>query len=258
MEIVVVRSGRATHRMRSGSWAIGSGSVVLVRPGQWHAYDDPVDFSIWNLYIPQSTLSGELAALRSHPVAAAYTSARVRANDGRDGAPGPRVDLGSVEPYFQALSAPSNGEDRSLARLGQLLVLLEALAPALAPVKPGIQGAPPHPAVLRATGLLDADPGRPWTLRELADGAHVSAAYLCRLFSRELGISPLHYLERHRLERGAQFLLEGDLSVAEISAATGWSDSNYMARRFRATYGMSPTRYRAEFQHRRKWGRDHA
>jgi AraC family transcriptional regulator, L-rhamnose operon transcriptional activator RhaR len=95
-------------------------------------------------------------------------------------------------------------------------------------------------------------PDHPWTLPELADRVHVSASYLCRLFGRELSISPLHYLERHRLELTAQLLLEGDLSIGQISACAGWPDTNYMTRRFRAAHGMAPTRYRSEFQHRSK------
>ena len=57
MEIVVVKTGAAVHRMRSGASRISPGSVLVIRPGQWHAYDEPEDFRIWNLYIPTKTLS---------------------------------------------------------------------------------------------------------------------------------------------------------------------------------------------------------
>jgi AraC family L-rhamnose operon transcriptional activator RhaR len=274
MEIVLVKSGRAIHRTRSGPWPIRTGSVLLVRPGQWHAYDDPRDFTIWNLYIPQNTLSGELAALRSHPVLAAYTAARGASASTRsapantDAAVGPDTDdeerarnearLAALEPHLRALAVAPGRAGRSLARFGHLLVVLDTLAPSLTPAGLSGRGGEPHSAVLAATELLDGDPARAWALTELAALVHVSASYLCRLFTRELGISPLHYLERLRLERSAQLLLEGDLSVAEISAQSGWSDSNYMARRFRAAYGMSPTRYREVFQRRRVWARDPA
>ena len=94
MEIVVVVAGTAVHRTRSGSSRISVGTALLVRPGQWHAYDDPKDFQIWNVYIPTETLGGELAGLRSHPVLAAFTSASVAT--GR--APGPGSS-GSRRPY---------------------------------------------------------------------------------------------------------------------------------------------------------------
>jgi AraC family transcriptional regulator, L-rhamnose operon transcriptional activator RhaR len=268
MEIVVVKTGGAVHRMRSGTSHISPGSVLVVRPGQWHAYDEPQDFRIWNLYIPTKTLAGELAALRSHPVLAAFTSGTVATarlppsrpdlSRGTDnGTPALSsgssiVDLMSIEPYLEQLAQPSPRAERSLTRLGLLLVVLDLLAPAFAFRKPGQSFPARHAAVIAATELLDAAPERPWTLAELAERVHTSGAYLCRLFSRELGISPLQYLERHRLELTAQLLLEGDLSISQISSYAGWSDTNYMARRFRAAHGMAPTRYRAEFQHRSK------
>ena len=268
MEIVVVMSGTAVHRMRSGSRRVRAGSVLLIRPGQWHAYDEPQDFQIWNLFIPTKTLGGELAALRGHPVLAAFTSAKVRtarvrtagergsgargdsqASIGRGTTPSP-VNLSNVELYLKELAQPSRTSQRSLTRLGQLLVVLDLLAPALAFVKPGQALPETHPAVIAATELLDVAPEYPWTLADLAERVHISASYLCRLFTRELGISPLHYLERHRLELTAQLLLEGDLSIRQISASAGWSDTNYMTRRFHAAHGMPPTRYRAVFQER--------
>jgi AraC family L-rhamnose operon transcriptional activator RhaR len=267
MEIVVVVTGTAVHRTRSGSSRISVGTALLVRPGQWHAYDDPKDFRIWNIYIPTETLEGELASLRSHPVLAAFTSARVmtaravgpgaNGTRGGDGEQAQRasngasmVDLKALEPYLEDLARPYVATGRSLARLGQLLVVLDMLAPAFALPKTGQSLPATHPAVIAATGELDAAPEYPWTLKDLAGRVPVSPSYLCRLFMRELGISPLHYLERRRLELTAQLLLEGDLSLSEISATAGWTDTNYMARRFRAAQGMSPSRYRDVFQRR--------
>jgi AraC family L-rhamnose operon transcriptional activator RhaR len=265
MEVVVVIGGTAVHRTRSGQSRIGAGAVLLVRPGQWHAYDDPRDLRIWNVYIPTQTLAGELAALRSHPVLAGFTSARVATRtSSQDAAPtsaGRRrsvpapiepshVDLKALEPYLEDLAQPSVGTGRSLARLGQLLVVLDLMAPAFAFPKPGQNLPATHPAVIAATEELDAAPEHAWTLADLAERVHVSPSYLCRLFMRELGISPLHYLERRRLELTAQLLLEGDLSINEIGATAGWTDTNYMARRFRAAQGMSPSSYRSVFQRR--------
>ncbi len=118
MEIVVVMAGTAVHRTRSGSSPISVGTALLIRPGQWHGYDDPKDFQIWNVYVPTSTLEGELAGLRSHPVLAAFTSARVAtprspgprargaARTRGDQAPRPvsgasTVDLKALEPYLR-------------------------------------------------------------------------------------------------------------------------------------------------------------
>ena len=74
---------------------------------------------------------------------------------------------------------------------------------------------------------------------------HTSEHYLCRCFARELGISPMSYLDRYRLEIVAHFLLESDLSVTAIAARVGIDDPSYLARRFRAAHGMTPSKYRS-------------
>ena len=135
------------------------------------------------------------------------------------------VDLKALEPYLEDLAQTSADTGRSLARLGQLLVVLDMLAPAFAFPKPGQSLPTTHPAVIAATEELDAAPENAWTLADLAERVHVSQSYLCRLFMRELGISPLHYLERRRLELTAQLLLEGDLSINEIGAVAGCDGS---------------------------------
>lgn len=50
-----------------------------------------------------------------------------------------------------------------------------------------------------------------------------------------------------RLERAQQLLCQRpDLQIAEVAAATGYSDPLYFSRRFRKAYGRSPLQYRKE------------
>jgi AraC family L-rhamnose operon transcriptional activator RhaR len=279
MELAVVASGTGAHRTRSGVRRIGPGEVVLVRPGQWHAYDDPDGLTVWNLYIAARTLTAELAALRSDPLVAALVYAKIAEADGgavrrpdrqhagggqiltstpvqlpRGGAgafepaESPAADPGIIEPYLAGLAVPPDGTTGDgLMRLGNLLAVLAHLVPVLLARSPDPGPRSLHPAVIAATDLFHADPRRPWTLPELARRVHVSAPYLCRCFVRDLGISPLRYLERYRLELVAQLLLDSDLTISQISAQVGLADPNYLARRFRAAHGFTPSRYRAAF-----------
>lgn len=249
MELAVVASGTAMHRTRLGARRIGRGEVVLVRPGQWHAYDDPDRLSVWNLYISQRTLTSELAALRSDPLISALVSAKLaEADAGAARTDSRALDPGIVEPYLVALAAPPDETaGDGLMRLGNLLAALAHLLPFLVMRSPDPRPRSPHPAVIAATDLLHADPALPWTLAELARRVHVSAPYLCRRFLRDLGISPLRYLERHRLEMAAELLLDSDLTISQISSRAGIADPNYLARRFRAAHGFTPSRYRATF-----------
>jgi AraC family transcriptional regulator, L-rhamnose operon transcriptional activator RhaR len=280
MELAVVAAGTGTHRTRSGQRRLGQGEVILIRPGQWHAYDDPDGLVVWNVYIAARTLTAELAALRSDPLVAALALARIAdadadtdadAGEGGPGSPArrpagspqiltsmpagpgpltgrPAADAERIEPYLAALAtAPDGSAGDGLQRLGNLLAVLAHVVPVLLARSPDPRPRALHPAVSAATDLLHADPARPWTLPDLARLVHLSAPHLCRCFVRDLGISPLRYLERCRLELAARLLLASDLTVSQISVQAGITDPNYLARRFRAAHGLTPSRYRAAF-----------
>ena len=104
-----------------------------------------------------------------------------------------------------------------------------------------------HSAVVAALKLIDDDPTEPWTLTRVAAQVHIDHTYLIRLFHSVVGLSPMAYLNRRRLELATSFLRRGDLPVGEVGAMAGWLDANYFTRCFREHFGMSPSRYRTRF-----------
>ncbi|SFH41053.1 AraC-like ligand binding domain-containing protein [Actinopolymorpha cephalotaxi] len=105
-----------------------------------------------------------------------------------------------------------------------------------------------HPAVQHAMRLLEAGAGEPWTLTRLAGEVNVAPGYLVRLFGRTAGVSPMAYLNKLRAERAAGLLIETDLPIAAIGAMVGWHDPSHASRRFHASFGLSPSRYRRDFR----------
>jgi AraC family L-rhamnose operon transcriptional activator RhaR len=95
--------------------------------------------------------------------------------------------------------------------------------------------------------LLEGKLAYAWTLTELAEQLHVAPGYLVRLFKAATGVPPMAYLARLRAERAATLLLHSDQPITVIGQEVGWPDQNYFARRFRAHYGLSATKYRAQF-----------
>ncbi len=84
----------------------------------------------------------------------------------------------------------------------------------------------------------------PLTREELAAYAGVGERHLNRCFRRETGMAPTTYLIRYRLKLAKTLLEKGELSVAEIALAVGFSDSNYFARIFRREIGVAPGAYK--------------
>lgn len=81
-------------------------------------------------------------------------------------------------------------------------------------------------------------------IEELADVACVTGPYLIRLFRRELGVSPLQYINRKKMERAQWLLLTEDKTVKEIAHMVGFGDHSYFIRLFRKLTGRTPQEYR--------------
>ena len=77
----------------------------------------------------------------------------------------------------------------------------------------------------------------------LADVCNMSEAYLRRLFSSEMQISPHKYLMDVRISHAKQYLSEGLLSVGGISELCGFSSTYHFCRAFRSAVGMTPGEY---------------
>ena len=85
-------------------------------------------------------------------------------------------------------------------------------------------------------------------IEELADVACMTKHYLIRLFKRELGVSPLQYINRKKMERAQLLLLTENMSVKEVAWYLGFNDHSYFIRLFKKITGMTPQGYRKQMQ----------
>lgn len=81
------------------------------------------------------------------------------------------------------------------------------------------------------------------TLRQLADSAHISVAYMHRLFQTQLGMSPGAYIAKIRMEESKLLLRDGTMSMGEVAKKMGFSSQQQFSRQFRTVTGMTPTEY---------------
>jgi len=83
------------------------------------------------------------------------------------------------------------------------------------------------------------------TLADLARVAELHPTYFSDRFLKLVGLRPLAYLMRRRLERAQHLLLASPAPVKKIAGAGGLSDPAYFTRAFTKHCGHSPTDYRA-------------
>jgi AraC family transcriptional regulator, L-rhamnose operon transcriptional activator RhaR len=253
VEIAFVAGGSGTHESLAGPRALTPGDVVLLRPGVWHAYENCQQLVLYNFCFSSELMHRELAWTREDPLlgyllwSGPYSAAH-------RGVLGFRLDQAAFDRCQEHLEALNGLLNCPLNRyrgdvLGLLTLLLGELGRAATPAAaPGtVAQARPHPAVQRATRLLESDIARSWTLAELAEELHLAPAYLVRLFKDATGLPPKAYLAQVRAERAAVLLLRTDDPITSVGRAVGWPDQNYFARRFKAHYGLSATTYRRRF-----------
>lgn len=83
---------------------------------------------------------------------------------------------------------------------------------------------------------------------ELAMVVCLTKPYLIRLFKKELGVSPLQYINQKKVERAQLLLLTEDLAVKEVAWKLGFNDPSYFIRLFKKLTSSTPHEYRTRIQ----------
>jgi AraC-like DNA-binding protein len=86
------------------------------------------------------------------------------------------------------------------------------------------------------------DPGL--SVRALAQRVHVSEVQFRKLFKRATGLSPVRFIQRRRVERAGNLLRETELSLEQVAEESGFSDSAFFCRVFKAWTKYTPGSYR--------------
>ena len=92
--------------------------------------------------------------------------------------------------------------------------------------------------------FIYANYGESLTLDDIAASGNVSRSQCAKLFKQYTGLSPINFLNGHRLERALGRLRGTTDSVAVIASECGFSDQSYFNRLFMRHYGVTPLAYR--------------
>lgn len=246
-ELVVVASGRGRHVLEGESFPVSAGNVFVVQGRQVHCFRDREDLVLINVMYDPARLPLPEGLLRLLP---GYSA------------------LFMLEPTFRSAHGFSSRLFLGREELGTAEALTERIERESAARKPG------HEAVLlsllvelmvflsrcygegassesrqllrmgRLVSTLEQRYAEPWTLESLAALARLSRTNLLSTFRQATGRSPIRFLIELRIEAAKKLLRQTQFSMTEIALETGFGDSNYFARKFRAVTGRSPGDYR--------------
>ncbi|MBR0801363.1 AraC family transcriptional regulator [Bradyrhizobium jicamae] len=140
----------------------------------------------------------------------------------------------------------SAGSESLLARLAELMfveVVRQYIANLPDDSKGWLSGLK-HRHVGQALQLIHGRPGKPWTLAELAREVGLSRSVLADRFTHYVGVSPMHYLGRWRMQLAIRHLTTPGVSVAQVGAEVGYESEAAFNRAFKKYVGVPPGSWR--------------
>jgi len=99
----------------------------------------------------------------------------------------------------------------------------------------------------RAARWLEAQLARPISIANMARELGYHRTHLTKMFRREMGVSPIRYLQQIRMDR-AKLLLREALTVEEVAFSVGYPDALYFSKAFKKWTGSTPTDFRKSLQ----------
>jgi AraC-like DNA-binding protein len=100
----------------------------------------------------------------------------------------------------------------------------------------------------KTLALLHAQPAHPWTVDELADRVGLSRSALAEKFTGLVGVPPMHYLTRWRLQLAADLLRSDRRGAGAIGAEVGYESEAAFNRAFKREMGMTPAAWRKTYR----------
>jgi AraC-like DNA-binding protein len=249
-ELCLVWSGKGWHRTAEGLRPLRAGSMIVMMPGQVHAFEGNRRLIVSNIYYLSEWLLGDLRAF----------------SDG--GAVLPLFLFQSIFqrpawkeiPLFQL-----DREELAMTRrdLDDLREELDRPSPAAfylratflrffyrcarAFVRSGAH--PPWAVPAEVRRLLDGIEGvlgerRPFSLAKAAREAGLSPRHAARLFRAHVGTSLGRHYQRRRVLVACNLLVDPARTVTGVAHELGFADGPHFTRCFRTEKGITPSRYR--------------
>lgn len=96
----------------------------------------------------------------------------------------------------------------------------------------------------KALALLHSRSGHAWTTDELAQAVDMSRSAFAERFTALVGLPPMRYLTRWRLQLAAVRLRESPRATAQIAYEVGYESEAAFSRAFRKAFGITPGNWR--------------
>ncbi|MDZ5603319.1 AraC family transcriptional regulator [Pseudomonas sp. RP23018S] len=104
----------------------------------------------------------------------------------------------------------------------------------------GLVAALRDPRLARAILALHRDPGRNWSVSELAEQCNCSRSVFAERFQATIGIPPLRYATELRMRLASQWLTQDRLPIETVAQNLGYTSQAAFSRAFKRITGRPP------------------
>jgi AraC-like DNA-binding protein len=138
------------------------------------------------------------------------------------------------------------GSECVLSRLSELLFVeaVRLYVETIPPEQSGWLAGLRDPHVGRALAALHDRPSHSWTLDDLAQEVGLSKSLLAERFQHFVGIAPMQYLAKWRMQLAAERLRNTTETLAEIADRIGYGSESAFSRAFKRLVGVAPNTFR--------------
>lgn len=230
VEIVYMIEGRATAFVDAVPFEINTGDLLVVFPNKIHRFEDEPQKNRYDLFIINPNLAPDLAQ-------------RIATENPRDPVIRNANDNSRVMALISILrDVKSFSDEHKQVLLRGYLTAFFAEILEMLPMK----GANPeeNQAIRSIVKYCSRNFTKELSLSVLEEELHLSKYYISHLFGEKLGISFNDYVNFLRVSEACRLLRMSDMSITEISGASGFGTLRTFNRSFIKQMNTSPSDYR--------------
>jgi AraC-like DNA-binding protein len=229
-QIIYITNGTGTLENSSGKYTVKSGSLMIIRKGEWHRYRPTKSIGWEEHYIG---FDGQLAKhfLFDNQVLQGQSIIHC----------GCRENF--IDTYYKIFELIKN-EDPGNQHIAAGLVM-KLLGDIVAWQKQRhFSGKPIEKLIQEARFHMRNNIEKEVDLKQLAEDNSVGYSYFRKMFKKYTGISPHQYHIDLKIMRAKELILTSDKSIKEISYELGFQSIHYFSRLFKKKTGLNPSTLR--------------